>query len=62
MAVLVIDSFEMIDVDHQDGKGLALAPSAGDFVFQRMVQGDSVGKVGQAVGACEALQHPVALA
>ena len=61
MAVGVVDTFEMVGVDHQQGKGPALAQQAAVVLMQFFVEPAAVVQAGQCVDGGQACQLLVGL-
>src|ERR1700722_6806331 len=49
MSVRVVDGFEMIDISHENGNGLMVAPAASQFTGQNVQNHGPVPKAGQRV-------------
>ena len=52
----VIESLEVIDIDHQQGKRRAVPVSATTLLFQDLIEAAPVGETSQSVNACKGLQ------
>src|SRR5271163_2599437 len=49
MAIAIVELLEPVDVQHDEAEAALLPPGAGEFAFQRIIEGSPIGEAGQAI-------------
>jgi hypothetical protein len=53
MTVCIVESLEVIDIDHRNSESSLVTAAPSPFVLQRLVQGASVCQAGQGISRCD---------